>query len=125
MKKHIYNEQNGLRYTLHGDVYLPDLSLTEKEYPPLGKYGRMRKTYLQEHHKVLYSRMLMDGSLWQHLRDVDEQTRGMVDSIVSSMAEVDGVTEELKATDQMRWVGLMNNYTHCAEELVLREIVYT
>ena len=125
MKKHIYNEQNGLHYTLHGDVYLPDLALPEKEYPPLGKYGRMRKTYLQEHHKLLYSRMLRDGSLWQHLREVDEQAQSTVDAIIVGMAEVDGVTEELKATDLMCWVGLMNNYRHCAEELVLREIVYT
>ena len=124
MKKHIYNEQNGLHYTLHGDVYLPDLILPEKEYPPLGKYGRMRKTYLQEHHKLLYSRMLRDGSLWQHLHEVDEQAQSTVDAIIAGMAEVDGVTEELKATDPMRWVGLMNNYRHCAEELVIREIVY-
>ena len=124
MKKHIYNEQNGLHYTLHGDVYLPDFALPEKEYPPLGKYGRMRKTYLQEHHKLLYSQMLRDGSLWQHLHEVDEQAQRTVDTIIARMAEVDGVTEELKATDPMRWIGLMNNYRHCAEELVIREIVY-
>ena len=86
MKKHIYNEQNGLHYTLHGDVYLPDLVLPEKEYPPLGKYGRMRKTYLQEHHKLLYSRMLMDGSLWQHLLEVDELAQSTVDAIIASLA---------------------------------------
>ena len=124
MKKHIYNEQNGQHYTLLGDYYLPDLSLPEKEYPPLGKYGRMRKTYLQEHHKLLYSRMLMDGSLWQHLHEVDELAQSTVDAIIVGMAEVDGVTEELKASDPMRWIGLMNNYRHCAEELVIREIVY-
>ena len=124
MKKHIYNEQNGLHYTLHGDYYLPDLVLPEKEYPPLGKYGRMRKTYLMEQHKGLYCRMLMDGSLWQHLHEVDEHAQSTVDAIIAGMAEVDGVTEELKATDPMRWTGLMNNYRHCAEELVIREIVY-
>lgn len=86
MKKHIYNEQNGLHYTLHVDVYLPDLVLPEKEYPPLGKYGRMRKTYLQEHHKLLYSRMLMDGSLWQHLLEVDELAQSTVDAIIASLA---------------------------------------
>ena len=124
MKKHIYNEQNGLHYTLHGDVYLPDLVLPEKEYPPLGKYGRMRKTYLMEQHKGLYRRMLMDGSLWQHLREIDEQAQSTVDTIIARMAEVDGVTEELKTTDPMRWTGLMNNYRHCAEEFVLRDVVY-
>ena len=124
MKKHIYNEQNGLHYTLHGDVYLPDLALPETEYPPLGKYGRMRKTYLLEQHKGLYCRMLMDGSLWQHLLEVDELAQSTVDTIIARMAEVDGVTEELKTTDPMCWIGLMNNYRHCAEEFVLRDVVY-
>ena len=124
MKKHIYDEQNGLHYTLHGDYYLPDLVLPETEYPPLGKYGRMRKTYLQEHHKLLYSRMLMDESLWKHLHEVDELAQSTVDTIIARMAEVDGVTEGLKAIDPMRWIGLMNNYRHCAEGLVIREIVY-
>ena len=123
MKKHIYDEQNGLHYTLHGDYYLPDLVLPDKDYPPLGKYGRMRKTYLMEHQKGLYCRMLMDGSLWQHLREVDELAQSTVDTIIAGMAEVDGVTEELKATDPMCWIGLMNNYRHCAEALVIREIV--
>ena len=68
--------------------------------------------------------MLRDGSLWQHLREIDEQAQSTVDTIIARMAEVDGVTEELKATDPMRWIGLMNNYRHCAEELVIREIVY-
>ena len=124
MKMHIYDKQNGLHYTLHGDYYLPDLVLPETEYLPLGKYGRMRKTYLMEHQKLLYSQMLRDGSLWQHLHEVDEHAQSMVDAIIAGMAEVDGVTEELKATDPVRWIGLMNNYRHCAEELVIREIVY-
>lgn len=96
-----------------------------KEQQPFGKYGRMRRTYLQEHHKVLYNQMFLDGSLWLHLREIDEQAQSTVNAIIARMAEIDGVTEELKATDPMRWVGLMNNYRHCAEELVLREIVYT
>lgn len=78
-----------------------------------------------EHQKRLYCRMLMDGSLWQHLHEVDELAQSTVDTIIAGMAEVDGVTEELKATDPVRWIGLMNNYRHCAEEFVLREIVYT
>ncbi len=95
-----------------------------KSSKPLGKYGRMRRTYLQEHHKVLYNQMLLDGSLWPHLREIDDQAQSTVNAIIARMAEIDGVTEELKATDPMRWVGLMNNYRHCAEELVIREIVY-
>lgn len=95
-----------------------------KSSKPLGKYGRMRRTYLQEHHKLLYNQMLLDGSLWPHLREIDEQAQSTVNAIVARMAEIDGLTEELKATDPMRWIGLMNNYRHCAEELVIREIVY-
>lgn len=95
-----------------------------KDSKPLGKYGRMRRTYLQEHYKVLYNQMFLDGSLWPHLREIDEQAQSTVNAIIARMTEIDGVTEELKATDPMRWVGLMNNYRHCAEELVIREIVY-
>ena len=95
-----------------------------KDSKPLGKYGRMRRTYLQEHHKLLYNQMLLDGSLWPHLREIDEQAQSTVNAIVARMAEIDGVTEELKATDPMRWIGLINKYRHCAEELVIREIVY-
>ena len=99
------------------------MTVTNKS-KPLGRYGRMHKTYLQEHHKVLYNQMLLDGSLWPHLREIDEQAQSTVNAIVARMAEIDGVTEELKATDPMRWIGLINNYRHCAEELVIREIVY-
>ncbi len=94
------------------------------ESNPLGKYGRMRRTYLKEHQKAFYIQLQARGELWQHLREVDEQAQSMVNTIVERMAEIDGVTEELKATDQMQWVGLMNNYRHCAEEIVLRDVVY-
>ena len=123
-KKHIDNAQNGLHYTLRGDVYLPDLAVSGNEHKPLGKYGLMRRTYLREHHKTLYIQLQARGELWQHLYEVDEQAQSMVSSIIARMAEIDGVTEELKATDQMQWVGLMNNYQHCAEEVVLRDVVY-
>ena len=94
------------------------------ESKPLGKYGRMRRTYLKEHQKAFYIQLQARGELWQHLREVDEQAQSMVNTIVARMAEIDGVTEELKATDQMKWIGLMNNYRHCAEEIVLRDVVY-
>lgn len=94
------------------------------ESNPLGKYGRMRRTYLKEHQKAFYIQLQARGELWQHLREVDEQAQSMVNTIVARMAEIDGVTEDLKATDQMQWVGLMNNYRHCAEEIVLRDVVY-
>ena len=125
MKKHIFDEQNGLHYTLHGDVYLPDLTVSGNDYPPIGKYGILRRTYLREHQKAYYIQLQVRGKLWQHLHDIDQQAQSMVGLIIARMAEIDGVTEELKETDQMQWVGLMNNYRHCAEEIVLREVVYS
>ena len=97
---------------------------SKENQPILGKYGRMRRTFLQEHCKTQYNLMLMNDTLWSHLREIDEQAQSTVNAIIARMAEIDGVTEELKATDPMRWIGLMNNYRHCAEELVIREIVY-
>ena len=125
MKKHIIDEKTGISYTLQGDYYIPDLTLPpEKEYPPLGKYGRMRLTYLKEHKKALYSIMLMNGTLSSHLHDIDEQANRILEQIVKAFAEADGCNEELKASDQMKWVGLMNNYRHCAEEIINKELIY-
>ena len=124
MKKHIYNEQNGLHYTLHGDYYLPDLVASEKDYPPLDKYGRMRRTYLKENKKILYNRMMMIDTLWPHLCEVDQQAHDMMDTIVDRMKHERGVTEQLKADDWWRWVQEMGSIRNAAEEFVLREIVY-
>ena len=123
MKDYYIDERTGIPYKRHGDYYLPDLKVSDQELPPLGKYGLMRKSYLKEHQKAFYIQLQARGELWQHLYEVDHHTQSMVDAIVARMAEIDGVTEALKAADQMRWVGLMNNYRHCAEELVLREYV--
>jgi len=125
MKKHIVDEKTGISYTLQGDYYIPDLTLPpEKEYPSLGKYGRMRQTYLKENKKALYSIMLMDGTLNCHLHDVDEHANRILEQTVKAFAEADGCNEELKAVDQMKWVGLMNNYRHCAEEIIFKELIY-
>ena len=124
MQKHIYNEQNGLHYTLHGDVYLLDLVYSENNYPPLGKYGMLRKTYLKENNQLLYSRMLMNDTLWPHLLEIDEKAHAMVETMVAQMAKAEGVTESLKSTDPLHWVGLMNNFKSAAEEIILRELVY-
>ena len=125
MKKHIIDKNTDIGYTLQGDYYIPDLTLpTEKEYPPLGKYGRMRLTYIKEHKKALYSIMLMDGTLSGHLHDVDEQANKILEQTVKAFAEVDGCDEKMKAADQMKWVGLMNNYRHCAEEIIFKELIY-
>ena len=102
MEKHIYNEQNGLHYTLHGDVYLPDLVYSKNNYPPLGKYGMLRKTYLKENNQLLYSRMLRNDTLWPHLLEIDEQAHAMVETMVAQMAKAEGLTEKMKSTDPMR-----------------------
>ena len=124
MEKHIYNEQNGLHYTLHGDYYLPDLAASEKEYPPLCKYGRMRRTYLKEHRKKQYNRMLLNDTLWPHLCQVDKDAFDLFQTIVEQMAKSNGVNEQLKANDQWRWIQEMGNIRNAAEEVVLREVVY-
>ena len=95
-----------------------------KDSKPLGKYGRMRRTYLQEHHKVLYNQMLLDGSLWPHLLQVDRQATEMMETITEQMKQSYGVTEKLKADDQWRWIQEMGNIRNAVEEIVLREIVY-
>ena len=125
MKDHIYNEQNGLHYTLHGDVYLPDLTATQNDYPPLGKYGMLRKTYLKENFKVQYNLMLRNDTLWPHLLEIDRQANDMMDTMVERMKQERGITEQLKAHDWWRWVQEMGNIRNAAEEFVLREVVYT
>jgi hypothetical protein len=124
MKKHYTDEKTGISYTLHGDVYLPDLVYSEHKYPPLGKYGMLRQTYLKEYHKPLYSRMLMNDTLWPHLSEVDQQAHDMMDTIVERMKQERGITEQLKADDWWRWVQEMGNIRNAAEEFILREIVY-
>ena len=123
MKKHIYDESNGLRYTLHGDYYLPDLAVNEEE-PTYGKFGMLRKQFLKEHRPARYQYLLMTGELMAHLNRVDQEARELVEILMKQMKEKQEVTEQLKMQDQMKWVGIMNNIKACAEEIVLKEIIY-
>lgn len=123
MKKHIYDESNGLSYILHGDYYLPDLAVNEEE-PTYGKYGMLRNQFLKEHRPARYQYLLMMGELTAHLNRVDQETRELVEILMKQITEKQGVTEQLKIQDQMKWVGLMNNIKACAEEIVLKEIIY-
>ena len=123
MKKQIYDEKNGLSYTLHGDYYLPDLAMNEEE-PTYGKYGMLRKQFLKVHRPARYQYLLMTGELTEHLNQVDQEAREQVETLVKQMVEKQGVTEQLKMQDQMKWVGLMNSIKACAEEIVLKERVY-
>ena len=113
-----------LTYTQNGDYLLTDLTLPEQPKPTYGKYGRMRKRYLKEYRGSLYNRLLLDGTLTAHLNSVDAEVMALLNCIVSQAAKKQGVTEELKARDQMKWVGAMNAIHAQAEEFVLSEIVY-
>ena len=117
-------EQMGGTYHQEGDYLIPNLLPSEGSDTPLGKYGRLRRTFLKEHHNGIYTAMLMDGSLWNHLHEIDQSCKERLDRIVSQMAEQENVTENLKAADQMEWVRRMNNIHNRAEEIVLHELVY-
>ena len=123
MKKQIYDEENGMSYTLHGDYYLPDLVLREEE-PIYGKYGMLRKQFLKEHRSARYQYLLLIGKLNEHLNQTDQEAREQVETLMEQMTEKQGVTEELKAQDQMEWVRLMNNIKASAEEIVLKNMIY-
>ena len=123
MKKQIYDEKNGMSYTLHGDYYLPDLVLREEE-PIYGKYGMLRKQFLKEHRSARYQYLLLIGKLNEHLNQIDQEAREQVETLMEQMTEKQGVTEELKAQDQMEWVRLMNNIKASAEEIVLKNMIY-
>ena len=119
-------EEMGGTYTLGADgMYYPDLELPEEETPRYGKYGRMRHTYLREHKKAYYTTLLFDGKLVAHLNEIDDAANAQMELIVKQIANTQGINEELKAQDQMAWVGSMNNIRITAEEIVLNEIVYS
>ena len=117
-------EQMGGTYRQEGDYLIPNLLPPEGSDAPLGKYGRLRRTFLKEHHNGIYTAMLMDGSLWNHLHEIDQSCKERLDRIVTQMAEQENVTETLKAADQMEWVRRMNSIHNRAEEIVLADIVY-
>lgn len=123
MKKQIYDEKNGLSYTLHGDYYLPDLGINE-EGPTYGKYGIMRKQFLKEHRSARYQYLVLTGKLTEYLNQVDKEAREKVEMLMEQMTDQWGVAEELKLQDQMEWVRRMNNIKNAVEEMVLLEIVY-
>ena len=122
MKKQIYDEKNGLNYTLHGDYYLPDLEINEEE-PTYGKYGIMRKQFLKEHRIARYQYLVLTGKLTEHLNRVDKEAREKVEILVEQMAEQWGETEKLKMQDQMEWVGKMNNIRSRAVEIIDVELI--
>ena len=124
MKKHIYDESNGLWYELIGDYYIPVLTLSSEEQRPIGKWGRMHRDYIKEHRPFLFNDLVFSGQLWTYLADLNEQAQERLSLIVEQMKASEGVTEELKAKDQMAWVGAMNSIRNRAEEIILREMIF-
>lgn len=124
MKKHIYDESNGLWYELIGDYYIPVLTLSSEEQRPIGKWGRMHWDYLKEYRPLCYNDLILSGQLWTYLVVLNEQAQNRLEVIIDQMKASEGVTEELKAADQMAWVGAMNSIRNRAEEIILREMIY-
>ena len=124
MKKHIYDESNGLWYELIGDYYIPILTLSSEEQRPIGKWGRMHRDYLKEHRPILFNDLVLSDRLWTYLADLNEQAQDRLSLIIEQMKASEGVTEELKAADQMAWVGAMSNIRNRAEEIILREMIF-
>ena len=124
MEKHIIGE-NGIGYTLGEDgLYYPDLELPEGTHYEIGRYGRMRWEYLKTHRRLEYIRLLMEGKLNEYLHEVDKECYERMELLVEQMKAGAGISEELKASEQMKWVGLMNNVRSAAEEIVLKEIIF-
>lgn len=117
-------EPNGGTYTKVGDYYIPNIALSNKKKYHTGKYGSLRKTFLKEHHKAYYSTLLIQGKLLEHLAEIDETCHNFLDDMIPKMAKQEGVTEQLKATDQMEWVRRMNSIKSRVEEFVIKEYVY-
>ena len=116
--------ENGIDYILVGDYYIPDLKLPE-ENRPIGRYGRLHREYLKQEHPARYSSLILTGKLWTYLADLNEQAEERLDLIMEQMKAAEGVTEELKAQNQLEWVGRMNNIRSRAEEIINSELIYT
>ena len=122
MEQYIYNEGNGLWYERCGDYYLPCLILPEQK--PTGIWGQRYRRFLKEHRSTTYTAMLLNGTLDDHVAEIDRQAEEMIDRLTKQMAAQEGVTEQLKASDQMAWVGAMNSIRARAEEVVSAELIF-
>ena len=124
MEKYKFDDRNGLWYELQGDYYLPCLELPEEEQAYIGIWGQRHRRYLKEHRRVRYANLLTSGKLNDYLADLNEQAEAMFSQLVKLLAEMEGVTEVLKAENQMLWVQKMNNLRNTAMEIVLNELIY-
>lgn len=121
--KTIFKEMGGT-YRQVGDYFIPNITLPDDGEYKIGKYGRMRRNYLKEYRKILYNNYVLEGTLFKHLAEIDQACNERIENIVSAMAKQEGVTEALKAADQIEWVRRMNSIRNRAEEIVLHELVY-
>ena len=121
--KSLFEEMGGT-YRQEGDYFIPNLTLPNDGEYKIGKYGRMRLDYLKEHRKILYTNYVTEGTLSKHLSEIDQACNERMENIVSAMAKQEGVTEALKADDQIEWVRRMNGIRNRAEEIILREVVF-
>ena len=124
LKEKIIDEKTGIEYHLEGDYYIPNLVLPKQEKVTLNKYGRMRLKYLKENKKAEYSIMLMDGTLTKHLKEIQETAQKRVNQIINKVKEKSDLTEDMKDTDILYWVGTMNAIKNQAEEIVISELIY-
>ena len=125
MKQHFTDEKTGIRYTLQGDYYLPDLALPAEEQQPIGIWGQRHLRHLKQNRRVLYANLLTSGKLNSYLADINRQAQEIFSRLVKQMAEREGVTEQLKADNQMEWVGRMNNICSRAIEIVNNDLICT
>lgn len=124
MEKYKYDESNGLWYELQGDYYIPGLKMPEEEEHSIGIWGQRHLRYIKQHQKILYLNLLTSGKLCGYLADIDRQVEDMFFRLVKQMAHREGVTEQLKAENQMEWVGRMNNIRNRVTEIVNGELIY-
>ena len=124
MDKYIYDDKNDLWYELQGDYYIPCLILPAEKEQPIGLWGQRHLQYLKEYRRITYLNLLTSGRLNAYLADIDKQTEEMFFRLVEQMKQAHGITEQLKAENQMKWVGRMNNIQSCAREIVDKEIIY-
>ena len=122
MKKYIIDEKTGLKYELVGDYYIPCLKAPET--PKVGRFGMLYHDYLRAHKRITYSGLMLSGKLKEHIEEVDRQAEEMFSRLVEQMKRSEGITEQLKAADQLKWVGMMNNIRNRAEEIVKSEVVF-
>lgn len=115
---------SSLTYRRNGDYQIPNLSLSDQNRQLLGKYGRLRKTYLKEHRPILWNSMILSETLYPHLREIDQTANSRLEQMMPQLMQAAGVTEALKASDPMKWTGLMNSLKAQAEETILRELIY-